>query len=247
MPSLVDGVRMRFRLTHGSWAGDEAQFSLYTGRRDPSRYDDIAAEMADFLDNIMADTAGVAEIIDGGVDTVSFFIDEWQNPVLAQDSWGNAYQLDAPGPAQPSNVEAASLAVALSRQTQDSRVPQRRSYNRCYIPFINKQNTTLGGKFDGRDQLLTALQTFHSSLQGIPLDTGVDGSLAGLCNAVYSGTPSTIILGAEIFRSDIAFVDNVYDHQRRRVAQYQPSRRTVPLTAGGTLSVGRLKVPPPPA
>lgn len=233
MANLKDeGLRVRIVSKHNAWVGEEAVFSFYTGKRPENDYDGLTAAGKLFFEGLIGPST--TNILHENIEEFTVHVDEWQNPVLSADYWASAYSettTRTPG-ATGGSLLPPQVSIVVSLQTFDSRVPQKRSRNRFYLPWLNDNFLFTNGRISNANQniLATEVQQLQNFLEAIPLAPGIDSSLLGLSCVTYKGTPATVTAGAEIFRADEIRVGNVFDTQRRRRNQYDESYVAVPLS-----------------
>lgn len=223
-----NGMRLRWELVPNDWPQEIAVFSMYTGIREAAQWEALAQEMEDFVVGISGTAGG---IINGFTADSRLYVDEYQNPIFSDDDWGNVYQRYVTA-AVADGAEQYPLQVALvvSRETEDQELPVKRRKNRSYLGPISTTFSDNDGRLSisGQTALLTKVQTFHTSLQGVALKPGVNSTFAGLCNVSYKGTG--ILSDAQIASSDRVRVGRVYDTQRSRRNAQDEGYVSVPLS-----------------
>lgn len=225
----ADGMRLRWEVVPFRQPSEIAVFTMYTGKRDVAQYGALCTEMEDFLASIAGITGGI--LTDYTLDT-RLFLDLWQEPILNADGWGTAHQQyvsAASGTSSP--MLPPQVAAVVTRDTFDGELPVPRRKNRSYIGPLTDNYLEVGGTMSvaGATALLTRLQTFHTSLQGVPVASGTPADYDGLCNVSYRGT-GVPLGGAQIAKSDRARVGTVLDTQRRRRNALDEGYQTVPLS-----------------
>lgn len=195
--------------------GEFVQFGMYTGMRDAAQHAALATEMKDFVDNI-GDGVAATNWIAGWL-SYSVKIQEWQNPIFSDDYWGTVYD-EGVLVANTQGVAPAQISCVLSVITTDNELPVRRRRNRSYLGriFYNRLGSA-DGLFNSASvtNLGTAVQTFKTSLEGVPLKAGVNADFDGLCVVSYRGTAGPPY-SAQIAKADVVRIGLVPDTQRRR-------------------------------
>jgi hypothetical protein len=223
-----DGLRLRWELVPNDAPGEIAVFSMYTGKRDSSNYPALADEMEDFLESISGTTGG---IINGYTIASQLFIDEYDNPLFADDNWGNVYSRNVSAAvADGGGTVPYQCAIVVSRLTNDDELPVKRRRNRSFLGPMADNFLGSDGLFttQGQSALGTKVQTFHTSLQGIATASGVPVEYKGLCNVSYKGTTVSFI--PQITNTTEVRVGRVIDTQRRRRNALDEAYDIFPLT-----------------
>lgn len=223
-----NGIRMRWELVPNDAPAEIAVFSMYTGKRDSSNYEAITDEMEDFLTNIAGSAGG---IINGYTIASKLYVDEYENPIFSDDDWGNAYHRNVDAAvADGAGTVPFQCAIVATRTTDDAELPVKRRFNRSYLgpisdAFLGNDGLLTSG---GQSALGTKMQTFHTSLQGVSVASGVNVAFSGLCNVSYRGT--SILSDAQITNTDTVRVGAVIDTQRRRRNALTEDYDLFPLT-----------------
>jgi hypothetical protein len=243
----ANGVRLRWEVVPADHPDEEAVFTMYTGKRDPSNYPALVTAMRDFLAGLfeVGGTAYFNEIVGAG-----FFIDEYQTPILSADSWGNAYQeFDSWSMVSSGQSLPLQVAAVVSRQTLDGEISAVRSYNRSFLPYLAEGCLAPSALFSSafQSKVQTTLVTLDSDLRAdVPLQDGVAGEFEGLCNVSYKGAAGNTG-PAQIMSSDLVWVGQVPDTMRsRRNALSETRTGQVVLPGGGPPSgraSGRYRIP----
>jgi hypothetical protein len=209
-----DGMRIRVELVPQAQQNDISVFSVYTGKRDPAEFPQLASAVQLWINQLQdpSDAGALAEFLEGRV-----YFDYWQDPLFSDNGWGSVG--DEPlvnDPSATDNILPPQCALVITRDTNDTELPRKRRRNRSYIgPVVQGAIINSGAIPAARADLIAqATQAFDTALGSAPLAGGVPPEYDGLCNVSYEGT--VLPTGPQIAVSNQVRVGDIVDTQRRR-------------------------------
>lgn len=209
-----DGMRLRIELVPATQQNEISVFSVYTGKRDSSEFTQLRDAVDLWLNRLQdpSDCGLLSEFFEGRV-----YFDYWQDPLFSDNGWAAAGDLPLTNdPAANDNILPPQIALAITRDTDDTELRRSRRRNRTYVgPVVQNAIQNDGSMLGTRANLIAvATQAFNTALGGAPLAAGVPVDYDGLCNVSYAGT--SIGSGPQIAVSTQVRVGTLMDTQRRR-------------------------------